>query len=301
MSVNKRLKAIEDNESFFLRLIRKLIGSQRKDVQLYITSNLNTTNSGVINNSFHNIRAAYGLAKLDEKFTKQRIDLASKIGEKLIDQIGVSTGGFERFAKRTGQIEKSQIAVTNKMREYLGYRLDSGGKGSIIKEGLLNETIVKADYMRQLTINLLNQVQSGQTTIGGLVKNFNKQIEGTQQKPGLVESWFRTTAFDTFAKVDRSANNEMAVELELNWGVFSGGIIKTTRPFCRCKNRGIYTRDKVKEWINEDFAGKTPNYDPFTDMGGYNCRHLFDWVDEITAKAMSERNGREINEDDCSQ
>lgn len=302
-SIIRRIKTIEDNESWFLRMVRKMGRDHERTILAYFATELQTTN-GVVLSGFANIRAALAISRLDQQFQIDRMKLATDMAERLIRQSTGVTSGFKTYVKREQEFANIQEKVLSKTRDYLGFRLEgqpSTELGGVIKEGLLNETIVKADYLKDIKIKLLNSINRGNITIGGLITDFKGSIAGTTQKQGTVESWFRTAAFDTFANVDRMVANDTATDLGLNWAVFSGGIIKTTRPFCRCRNGIVYSREKIATWKDLDFAGKPQNYDPFTDLGGYNCRHILDWVDEFTAKAISEQSGRPIDSLDCNQ
>jgi hypothetical protein len=302
-NIRNRIKRIEDNESWLLRMVRKMGREHEAAIINFFATELKPTN-GVLVSGFENIRAALNLSKLDQQFVVDRTKLATAMAERLIQHSTGVTSGFATYVQRVQDFENVQEKVLAKTREYIGFRLEgqpSTERGGIIKEGLLNETIVKADYLREVKVKLLNSINRGDITIGQLINDFKGTIAGNTERQGTVESWFRTAAFDTFANVDRMVANDTATDLGLNWGVFSGGIIKTTRQFCRCRNGIVYTREKIASWKDLDFTGKPQNYDPFTDLGGYNCRHVLDWVDENTANAISKQSGRPINSLDCNQ
>ncbi len=57
---------------------------------------------------------------------------------------------------------------------------------------------------------------------------------------------------------------------------YSGGLIETSRPFCRQLLGQTLTIDEIQnKWSGSSWAGKEPG-DPFVVRGGYNCRHY--WV-----------------------
>jgi hypothetical protein len=74
--------------------------------------------------------------------------------------------------------------------------------------------------------------------------------------------------------------------------LYQGGIIATTRPFCKKRNGKVFTRDEIKLFgTSKDkfggyerkgdgyFKGKYKSgYNPLTDAGCYNCRHFYNWI-----------------------
>lgn len=56
---------------------------------------------------------------------------------------------------------------------------------------------------------------------------------------------------------------------------YVGGVIQTSRGFCRSHNNKVYTRKEIETiWRSQTWGGKAPG-NPFIVRGGYNCRHLF--------------------------
>ena len=57
---------------------------------------------------------------------------------------------------------------------------------------------------------------------------------------------------------------------------YEGGIIETSRPFCKNMIGREMTKDEIQSlWASDSWAGKEPG-DPFVVRGGYNCLHY--WV-----------------------
>lgn len=56
---------------------------------------------------------------------------------------------------------------------------------------------------------------------------------------------------------------------------YTGGVIATTRDFCRRHNNKTYTRAEQRRIWSGSWGGKAPG-DALTARGGYNCRHY--WI-----------------------
>lgn len=65
---------------------------------------------------------------------------------------------------------------------------------------------------------------------------------------------------------------------------YVGGIIATSRPFCRSHNNKVYTSKEIDAIWRQSWGGKAPG-DPFVARGGYNCRHWWVAVESPTNTA----------------
>ena len=104
-------------------------------------------------------------------------------------------------------------------------------------------------------------------------------IVGTGQRLGVVDNYnlVQNRVQDTFAQFDRTMSNQYATQLQLNYFIYQGGEILTTRSFCEERNAGVFTREQGVSWNALDWDGKMPG-DVMQHAGGYNCRHYFDWI-----------------------
>ena len=128
------------------------------------------------------------------------------------------------------------------------------------------------------------------------------------KKRGRVQEEILETSGDTFSNFDRDTGMMMSDELELNFAIYQGGIIKTTREFCYVRNDLVFTRDQIAKfgspadpfggYVDKSigyFAGKSDPYDPFRDLGGYNCRHMLDWIsDELAQQLLGEQRSDDV-------
>lgn len=56
---------------------------------------------------------------------------------------------------------------------------------------------------------------------------------------------------------------------------YVGGVISTSRDFCRSHTGKTYTLAQINRiWRSQSWGGKAPG-NPFIVRGGYNCRHMF--------------------------
>lgn len=114
-------------------------------------------------------------------------------------------------------------------------------------------------------------------------------IDGTPDKLGIIENYniVQTRLQDAFSDYDRLLQNEYAQRLNLNYAIYQGGLIGTSRTFCDERNAGVYNKETILSWQNEDWQGKKKGHNILVDAGGYNCRHYYDWISYELAKQLN--------------
>jgi hypothetical protein len=60
---------------------------------------------------------------------------------------------------------------------------------------------------------------------------------------------------------------------------YAGGTIAKTRPWCADLDGSVLTEEEILDLWSQDWAGKSGD-NPWTDRGGYNCRHYWIPIEE---------------------
>jgi hypothetical protein len=98
------------------------------------------------------------------------------------------------------------------------------------------------------------------------------------ERLGQLHNWISQVTRDIFSVFDRAYNNSVAVELDLEFGQYAGGLVKDSRKFCTDRAGKFYHVKEVESWASEEWQGKyrRTNARNILDwLGGYNCMHLF--------------------------
>lgn len=180
--------------------------------------------------------------------------------------------------------EKAKLAPVDKeVKETVGAWLGITQKGGVEKNGYL-ETLVK-DYDTLQTLKDMGMnVVIGQKGFFEARKDMQDYIKGGEGKTGRLKSYYNNYVYDMFSQVDRSAGKIYGDKLQLNYAIYEGGIIKTSRQFCKDRNGKVFSREEIAEFDPQE--ARPPGYDPFRDLGGYRCRHHLNWVPDAVAFAM---------------
>lgn len=115
----------------------------------------------------------------------------------------------------------------------------------------------------------------------------------SSNRVGVLAKSMTLILHDTLSQFDRGVSREVAVAANLEFFLYQGGKVKDTRDFCDRRDGKVFHISETEEWKAMDWDGKSPEpYDPITDMGGYNCRHLARFISNNEA----ERRGKNIAE-----
>jgi hypothetical protein len=180
---------------------------------------------------------------------------------------------YSQFTPAFLEFSQVQKIVTDDLRRNLAQFANS-----------YNISTVAANNLRSF---VLGQIGGG-VSFADARKNANNFANGTAQKLGVVDNFnlVQSRIQDTFAEYDRRLSNKFADRLQLNYFIYQGGEIKTTREFCEERNGGVFTREEGVSWNELQWEGKKVGHNVLIDAGGYNCRHYLDWISYELAKQL---------------
>ena len=158
-------------------------------------------------------------------------------------------------------------------------------RGAVIVDGYLDSVFDNNQIVRSIQGTVRNAVSTNQSlSVAGQL--LQEQIKGKDDKFGLVKSYHYQNGYDEFQAYSRTLDEDYSKALELNYAIYAGGEMKTTRQFCTERNGNVYNRETILSWDDEEWQGKKPNNNILIDLGGYNCRHDLDWISFNLAKRL---------------
>lgn len=158
-------------------------------------------------------------------------------------------------------------------------------KQEIIKGGYFHNNVTQPNQAESVAEAIRNAIASRQD-----LKEFRKRFRSDFIRPGSplnANYHYNRFSRDFFNEYDRTTQLEYAEELGLQYGIYSHTIIRTTRCFCRRRANRIYTFDFIKKWEDRIWKGKKRGVSVFIAMGGWNCRGVWSFVSEHTAKTQA--------------
>ena len=186
-------------------------------------------------------------------------------------------------------LNKEFVHINNANKKY--YKLFKPNSKVSTRANKKHRKLIAIFKRRGLNTMSFN-VQLSQIISNGISKGVTQQdlktdirdtIEG-KDKLGVIESHFwKNEGFEQFQVHARSVSDTYAKGLSLDYALYAGGEILTTRDFCDERNGKVYSRKEILSWNNEEWQGKKKGHHILIDAGGYNCRHEFDWISKQMA------------------
>lgn len=193
---------------------------------------------------------------------------ADSYGLAIAREVGVRGARFDAIQKSVDHIMRRRIGID--------------AKGVPVRGGRV-EQWARTDAMRKEVKQTIHAaVQSG-APIGKLARQLEVTIKGTKATPGLLKKHLSAYIFDEYQAFDRITTVEYAKKLGLSAFVYRGGLIETSRKFCRKHNGKVFTLEEAeRDWPKdpdlprtsaERESGVLVGYNGPVDMGRWNCRH----------------------------
>lgn len=139
----------------------------------------------------------------------------------------------------------------------------------ILKEGV--DVNVKRSLM-----GIVNKGINTGSSYEGMREEVKQFLVGKEERPGELTRYVTTITRDALFNYSRAYQNAASNDLGLEWYVWSGGLIKTSRPFCVSHADHYYHQREIEAFANQEWAGKRPGTTEssiFVYAGGYNCAH----------------------------
>jgi len=204
------------------------------------------------------------------------------IGKKILDLLGLNRLYFKSFVDEG--VETAADLARNATMLRLGYDIETE---RLIPGGWLDD-LARNTQVGQIVGNQINRALATRQGLGEFRRNF-KQVFTDPNGLGIVERHFYTNSFDMFQQYDRAISKQYADELELDYFLYSGTVKDNTRDFCRARVGRVFTREEIESWASLSWSGKPKGYNPYTDQGGFNCRHGLDPISEELAESIKNR------------
>lgn len=120
-------------------------------------------------------------------------------------------------------------------------------------------------------------------------RGFEVLVRGNKDADGFLQRYWQQYAYDTYNQANEIVSGHIADNLGLDWFVYQGSIIDTTRRFCEKKAGKVFSRKEGAKWKDDpDLVDKKTKatYNWQLERGRYNCRHFLTWISYETAKTL---------------
>lgn len=202
------------------------------------------------------------------------------IGERMTELVPLNSA----YYTATGA-SKSLISNLNKQLKSINDRIGIDKTGEVIPGSYLDNLSKTPEVRNTLRDYITKNVANG-NDLDQFQRGFAELLTDTEEVNGALTQYYQQYTFDTFNQVDATINKQFADGLDLQYFIYSGTLIKTSRCFCRKRNNKVFHVSDTENWKNDPTLPDTPNYDPLIDRGSYNCRHAIRFISEELAQEM---------------
>ena len=187
---------------------------------------------------------------------------------------------------RGGSFPDIQASVSNRLAQRLGI-VD----GAVDDRGYLAQ-LVSSPAARDEIKKFVHKAVAGGIPMRKLEQQLRVKVQGTKKVAGVLESHIGGFVLDAYQVADAITNNEFAKRLDLKYFVYSGGLIETSRSFCRNRNNKVFAVWETEQWSNdpslprtkaEEDSGVITDYNPVEDRGRWRCRHRILYITQEEA------------------
>lgn len=226
------------------------------------------------------------------KVNEFNIELAAELDVLLRQVLDASeyTEAVTEFAREFNQ----QISVNDAyfQKAFPGFETSELG-ALVVREAQKNavELLINTSLDSEFTLAIKQQIE--QAVITGArfretLDTIQQIVTGNAETDGKILAYSKQIAHDTFAVGDRAYSTAVAEKVGATWFKYSGGQIKTSRPFCVERHGKFFCKKEIELWgagektsgykwpQSGSWAGEgegTNERTIFTWAGGYNCMH----------------------------
>jgi hypothetical protein len=223
----------------------------------------------------------------DELGDNEMKPILRQFAEKLIEVSGRNADYYLLSGQDAAKVDRIAKDISH-IRAIIG--IDKNGE--LLANGYLSRLGKNELARERIKSFLLTSIATKQS-----VKQFEAGLKNvivtTKDIEGSIVGYWRQYAYDTYAKVREVDNLHFADELKLDYFIYQGGIIKTSRAFCIRKNGKVFSRQEAqRDWPKDPTLidkKHLASYKPLIDRGRNNCRHFLMWITEERANELKAR------------
>jgi hypothetical protein len=275
----RRIKEATNSGAFMDALVRSLQAALYGLVIDWVSGKIETVD-GRMKYSASNLGKVAGLYLLFDRFSKSyQKTVLGGILDRAARIFGLTKEYYDEIKPAPESVQDAARRLT---LQRWGYNVNTK---ELIPGGYMEKLFANEGVARNVA-GLVNRAIAGKMSLADFQKQFRKVFIGRPGQ-GMLERYWKTNSFDLFQKIDRAANLVYADRLGLEYAIYSGTVMDTTRPWCENHVNKVFSRDEIDAWKNQSWQGKiTIGYDPYLDAGGFNCRHHWSFISTPIAEHL---------------
>lgn len=241
------------------------------------------TTNGILDFSTMNLTKA---AEFDKIFEKYRGELRRTLEMRYIPQIEKFYELARDYYTELGFTDA--VAVANRVKPLLFQAIGLTEKGNIL-QGSFYDKFIGLQKVTRYGVDTVTMAISSKKGLVELRKDLKNSIYPDKRALSKMIERDYLALYDIFNQAHEMANRELAVELGLEYFIYQGSLITTSRPFCTAHAGRVYSVAHARKyWPNSPLL-RFPNralYDFSIHRGGIRCRHWIRYISKDAAFAL---------------
>ncbi|WP_179022060.1 hypothetical protein [Winogradskyella forsetii] len=184
----------------------------------------------------------------------------------------------------TKTVEASPL-TQDEVKKIVNRRLGIDTDGNLIRNGYMSGVLEDSTLKTDIQKYIFKEIFKG-VGYEALKEGLKMKIEGDKDRLGMLQRHYKTFSYDVYAQLNSYTSKVYADKLGLFHFIYNGGIIKTSRAFCKTKNGKVFSNEEAEQWVDDPTLtaiDSKETYDWLIDRGGYNCRHTIDFISKEIA------------------
>lgn len=256
----------ENQRKVYERMLDKFIDKLEKD------------EDGNVKNSEYNRRLLNQIDEIFSEYNKKEGRQTIELLLQSVTSIMSFNQGYFQALDGNARTLKIMPKVKDFMKGWLGI------KGDVVEPNGYLDKLIANDPAKIAVKNTAMKVVIGQEGFENAKKQFQTLIDGNKDTLGAFEKHQRNFAFDLYSQIDRATAQTISNDLGFEFAIYEGHVMETSRKFCIDRKGKIFHISEIREFDPKE--ARPPNYNPFTDLGGYGCVDHLNYISTALAKAM---------------
>jgi hypothetical protein len=253
---------ISTNDTFATRIIG--VQNRLYNDLVLVLKNIEVDGEGYILQSAANRKIlSEAIFKIDESFTEGTpyVNAIQKHLEIIPDLNSLNNSYFETIS--------SGFTPNKNFIKSLQRQTISTLENTLLNDGL--QAQVKSPL-----VDILNRNINTGGSFNGFLKEVQNFVKGNEKVEGKILSYSKTYVRDALFTYARSYQQSITSDLGLEWYLYAGGLMDTSREFCIERSERYFHEQEIKSWASLSWQGKkqgTTESSIFVFCGGWQCNH----------------------------
>lgn len=282
----KQLKNYTDKRSELIAslmssLTAKVKSNQRKTLERMLerfVDKLESDENGKVKNNAKNRKL---LLEIDQVFQDYQRKEAIETIKTILDGV-VKIANFNQKYYSALDGDAKVLPAMKRVKEFMKQWL--GIVGDKVEPNGFIDNLVKNDSAKTALKNTAMKIVIGQEGYENAKAEIKELVEGNPKTLGAFEKHQKTFAFDMYSQIDRATAKVVSNELGFEFAIYEGHLMETSRKFCVERKGEIFHTSEIERFNPTE--ARPPNYNPFTDLGGFGCVDHLNYISTALAKAM---------------